>query len=602
MEDQSAVQPPRGSGRGVSWGRGRRLLAGAVAGGLSAVALTPALGAFADAGGANGPSQAVIVEAPDGVDVNSLLALLPPGQAKKALAIINGAAVNLNQHWISVLQSAGAVVSPDQPVTVQGAAYSKNLGCPGPTSASTPSGNFVADTGADRLANRTGDQGQGVTVAVLDTGINASLPDFTNLVGGVDLTGGNSPFTDEYGHGTFVAGLVAGNGASSGGQYTGEAPQAGLVSIKAAGASGVTTTSTIVQGIDWAVRNQSTYNIGVLNLSFGALPTGPTATEPMDRAVEAAWRAGIVVVVSAGNAGPFNGTIMSPGDDPLAITVGAFADNDSSRPADWGMCDFSSVGPTQYDGWFKPDLVAPGRSVVSVADPGSTVYAANPQALVGTGNFVGSGTSFSAAITSGAAALVLSAHPDAAPNGVKGRLLGNAMPGPTQDPFVDGHGVLNALYATQGPVLRYEQAAARQAEVASAAGANPVVNLGSSWNGSSWNAGNWVGSSWNGSSWNGSSWNGSSWNGSSWNGSSWNGSSWNGSSWNGSSWNGSSWNGSSWNGMVWDGSSWNGSSWNGSSWNGSSWNGSSWNGSSWNGSSWNGSSWNGSSWNGSSWN
>ncbi|HEX5268319.1 MAG TPA: S8 family peptidase [Acidimicrobiales bacterium] len=591
------MQPTRAPGRGVSWGRRARFLAASLAGGLSAVALTPALGAFADPG-TSGPSQSVIVEAPDGVDVASLLALLPPGQARKALGIINGAAVSLNQHWISVLQGAGAIVTPDQAVTVQGAAYSNNLGCPGPTSPSTPSGNFVADTGADKLANRA-NQGQGVTVAVLDTGINSSLADLSNVVGGVDLTGGNSPFTDEYGHGTFVAGLVAGSGASSGGQYTGEAPGADLVSIKAAGASGVTTASTIISGISWAVQNQSTYNIGVLNLSFGALPTGPTNTEPMDRAVEAAWKAGIVVVVSAGNAGPFNGTIMSPGDDPLAITVGAYADNNSPKPANWAMCSFSSVGPTQYDGWFKPDLVAPGRSVVSVADPGSTIYTANPQALVGNANFVGSGTSFSAAITSGAAALVLSAHPDANPNGVKGRLVGNAVPGPAQDPFVDGHGVLNAFYAAQGPALRYDQTAARQAE---SNHPGSVIDLGSSWNGSSWNAANWTGSSWNGSSWNGSSWNGSSWNGSSWNGSSWNGSSWNGSSWNGSSWNGSSWNGSSWNSMVWDGSSWNGSSWNGSSWNGSSWNGSSWNGSSWNGSSWNGSSWNGSSWNGSSWN
>ncbi|HEV2369071.1 MAG TPA: S8 family peptidase [Acidimicrobiales bacterium] len=583
-------------------------MAASAVGGL--LALTPAIGAFAGTGNGNssdGPTQSVIVEAQDGTDINALLAsVLPPGQDKKVLDIINGAAVKLSPHWIAALQAAGANVVADQPVTVQGAAYSNNLGCPGPTSPSTPTGQFTVDTGATRLANANGNQGQGTTVAVLDTGINASLPDFSgSVIGGTDLTGGNSPFTDEYGHGTFVSGLIAGNGASSGGQYTGEAPQAKLVSIKAAGATGVTSASTIVQGIQWAINNAAQYNIGVLNLSFGALPIGPTATEPMDRAVEAAWRAGIVVVISAGNAGPFNGTIMSPGDDPLAITVGAMADNNSPAPADWGMCAFSSVGPTAFDGWFKPDLVAPGRSVVSLADPGSTIYTTNPQAVVGTGNFVGSGTSFSAAITSGAAALVLSQHPDANPNGVKGRLLGNAVPGPSQDPFVDGHGVLNAFYAAKSPALRYDQSAARQAELADASSVvnfGSVVNLGSSWNGSSWNANNWTGSSWNGSSWNGSSWNGSSWNGSSWNGSSWNGSSWNGSSWNGSSWNGSSWNGSSWNSMVWDGSSWNGSSWNGSSWNGSSWNGSSWNGSSWNGSSWNGSSWNGSSWNGSSWN
>jgi serine protease AprX len=396
-----------------------------------------------------------------------------------------------------------------------------------------------------------------------------------------------------------VAGLIAGNGAASGGQYPGEAPAAKLVSIKVAGATGASTVSTIVQGIGFAVKNQKKYGIDVLNLSLGAMPTGPTATEPLDQAVEAAWNAGITVVVSAGNSGPFNGTITSPGDDPLAITVGAYADNASPNPANWAACPFSSVGPTQFDGWMKPDLVAPGRSVISLADPGSTIYTTNPTAVVGKANFVGSGTSFAAAITTGAAALVASANPTATPDEIKGRLLGNAMPAELGNPLVEGHGFLNALYAATGPKLVYDQTAAAAAESASP---GSVQDLGSSWNGSSWNGSSWNGSSWNGSSWNGSSWNGGSFNGSSWNGSSWNGSSWNGSSWNGSSWNGSSWNGSSWNGSSWNGSSWNGSSWNGMVWNGSSWNGSSWNGSSWNGSSWNGSSWNGSSWNGSSWN
>ena len=611
--------------RGVSWGRGGRLFAAAVAGGLSAAVMIPAAAMAAPSGPVGGPAgagasaddspQAVIVEyGASSADAEALVdRVLPKGQATKAeFASIPGVALTIPHHFVSALEAAGATVTPDSAVSFQSASPTARAAtCPGPTDPSTPTGYFTQDTGADRLA-AAGDTGAGVSVAVLDTGINGSLPDFSGRErAGVDLTtnGRGSPWTDEYGHGTFVAGLIAGNGASSAGRYPGEAPGAQLVSIKVAGATGATTLSTVIQGVDFAIKNQRKFNIGVLNLSLGSVPTGPTATEPLDQAVEAAWNAGIIVVVSAGNAGPFNGTVMSPGDDPLVITVGAYADNGSPAPADWATCAFSSVGPTLFDGWFKPDLVAPGRSVVSLADPGSTIYTANPGAVVGTGNFVGSGTSFSAAITSGAAALVLADNPSASPDEVKGRLLGNAMPTPVGDPFVDGHGYLNAYDAATGPPLVYNQSAAAAAE-ASAPG--PVVQLGSSWNGSSWNAGNWTGSSWNGSSWNGSSWNGSSWNGSSWNGSSWNGSSWNGSSWNGSSWNGSSWNGSSWNGsswngsswngMTWDGSSWNGSSWNGSSWNGSSWNGSSWNGSSWNGSSWNGSSWNGSSWNGSSWN
>jgi serine protease AprX len=599
-------------------------VAAAAAGGLSVLAVTPAwaaakppkshpgadpgatLAAAGDDSGSAadqaGPPEAVIVQLPADMTAAAVVAKLPKGLGAKSLDVINGVALTLPKRWVDELSSDGVTVTPDEAVAFQ-AAPSANAAasCPDTTTFSQPSGYFTQDTGADQLA-KAGNTGANATVAVLDTGINGSLKDFSGRErAGADLTvnGNGSPWTDEFGHGTFVAGLIAGNGAASGGQYPGEAPAAKLVSIKVAGATGASTVSTIVQGIGFAVKNQKKYGIDVLNLSLGAMPTGPTATEPLDQAVEAAWNAGITVVVSAGNSGPFNGTITSPGDDPLAITVGAYADNASPNPANWAACPFSSVGPTQFDGWMKPDLVAPGRSVISLADPGSTIYTTNPTAVVGKANFVGSGTSFAAAITTGAAALVASANPTATPDEIKGRLLGNAMPAELGNPLVEGHGFLNALYAATGPKLVYDQTAAAAAESASP---GSVQDLGSSWNGSSWNGSSWNGSSWNGSSWNGSSWNGGSFNGSSWNGSSWNGSSWNGSSWNGSSWNGSSWNGSSWNGSSWNGSSWNGSSWNGMVWNGSSWNGSSWNGSSWNGSSWNGSSWNGSSWNGSSWN
>ena len=609
--------------RGVSWDQkanrvrlGKRLLASATVA-ATTVAMAPIAASAASGGG--GPNQSVIIGAVDAPTLAADLALLPPGQDKRVFGSFPLATASLNQHWQSVLEAAGASVTPDASVLFTGLNSSTTPGsatCAGPTSPSTPSGNFPTDTGANQLV-AAGDSGQGETVAVLDTGINASLPDFGNrVVGGVDLSGGNSPYTDQYGHGTFVAGLIAGNGASSGGQYVGEAPGANLVSVKVAGASGATTISSVLRGIDWVIGHRNRYGISVLNLSLGAIPTGPTAFEPLDQAAEWAWNSGIVVTVAAGNSGPFNGTILSPGDDPLVITSGAYADNNSTSPSNWAACPFSSVGPTLFDGWLKPDLVAPGRSVVSVMDPGSTVALANPQAQVGTGNFVGSGTSFSSAITAGAAALVLADNPGASPNEVKGRLLGDAMPGELGNPMVEGHGFLNAFTAAVGPPLVYNQSSAARAEW-SLASLFGLVNLTNNWTVSSWNPNNWSGSSWNGSSWTGSSWTGSSWTGSSWtgsswtntvpwNGSSWTGSSWtngpwNGSSWTGSSWNGSSWTGSSWTNVPWNGSSWTGSSWTGSSWTGSSWTGSSWTGSSWTGSSWTGMVWDGSSWTGSSW-
>jgi serine protease AprX len=435
------------------------------------------------------------------------------------------------------------------------------------TASHAPSDAFLAETGATRLAAR-GDTGQGVTVAVLDTGID-NLPDFAGrLAGGVDLTGGNNPYQDDYGHGTFVAGLIAGDGASSAGQYQGEAPGAKLVSIKVAGADGTTHLGTLIAGLQWAVDHTGSDGIKVLNLSLGFKPTMSTVLNPVDQAVEAAWRAGLTVVASAGNAGPFNGTILSPGDDPLVITVGALDDLATASPGDDAMNDFSSTGPTSPDGWVKPDLVTSGRSVVSLAAPGSAIYAGNPASRVGAANFAATGTSFSAAITSGAAALVLAAHPGLTPDQVKGRLLGTTRAGPLGNPLVDGHGALDAYAAaTSGPVDFGESAAglrpARPGGTVPLAPARPV---------DTWNVHLWSGISWPQVPGSRAPWNGLDWTGADWNGMAANGASWNASAWSGVLWNGASWSGSAWDGTPWSGSAWNGAAW-GPYWETKSWNG-----------------------------
>lgn len=509
---------------------------------------------------------------PAAADTSELVIVTSSGALSPVTAVLDVGGTVLTQYTIidgveaSILSSEeptlaampGIIVTPDVTVSVQSTTVS--------TGPHTPSDAFLAQTGADRLAQQ-GDTGQGVTVAVLDTGID-NLPDFSGrLLGGVDLSGGNNPFQDSYGHGTFVAGLVAGDGASSGGQYLGEAPGADLVSVKVAGADGTTSLGKIISGVQWTVDNASTYNIRVLNMSLGFQPTESTVNNPLDMAVERAWNSGIAVVASAGNAGPFNGTILSPGDDPLVITVGALDDLAQTNVANDEMNDFSSAGPTSPDGWVKPDLVTSGRSVVSLAAPGSTIYNDYPSALIGTGNFVGSGTSFSAAITSGAAALVLADQPNLTPNQLKGELLATTAPGPVGNPFVDGHGALNAYAAATSSTITLNQSTAGLSATAN----GTTVSLSPTNTADTWNTSLWTGSEWNGSEWNGAAWNGSEWNGSEWNGFTWNGAAWNGAAWNGSEWNGSEWNGSAWDGSEWNGSEWNGAAWNGSEWNGSSW-------------------------------
>ncbi|HZU79163.1 MAG TPA: S8 family serine peptidase, partial [Acidimicrobiales bacterium] len=551
---------PRRTGRPAPRWAGRLAALGLAAAGLVGATLPAAAPASAGLLG----TQPYIVSDSNGVGSALAASVVTSvgGQVLQPLDISNAVLANLTSLEVTLLQAVpGVTVTPDVTVYVQSSGSSSHPG----------SDAFLQESQATNTWT-TGDTGAGVNVAVLDTGIDP-LPDFAGrLVGGVDLSGGGNPFNDQYGHGTFVAGLVAGNGASSNGKYMGEAPGAGLVAVKVAGSTGTTDLATIIAGVGWTVANEAALHIGVLNMSLGYQPIASTAVDPLDFAVEQAWRAGIVVVTSAGNAGPFNGTIVSPGDDPLVITTGALDDMGTPSTADDQMAPFSSVGPTSPDGWFKPDLVASGRSVISLRAAGSTVDTTYPSARVGTGNFVGSGTSFSAAIMSGAAALLLAAHPGYLPNDVKSALLQSTTPGPVGNPFVDGHGALDVAAAVSATPVALSQPVAG---VPVAMGT--TVLLQNTWAESAWNPGNWQSVAWNSVAWNGSSWSGVSgnsvaWNGSVWNSVAWNGNAWNSVAWNGAGWNSVAWNGSSWNSVAWNGSSWNGAAWNSVAWNGSSWN------------------------------
>jgi serine protease AprX len=534
--------------------KGRRLAA------AGAALLATLAGTTIAGSGASANSSETVIVTSSGLlsPVTAVVSVL--GSVLSPLPIIGGVVASIPTALEPVLAALpGITVTPDVSVSIESTTES--------TGPHTPSDAFLQQTGATQLA-ADGDTGQGVTVGVIDTGID-NLPDFAGrLIGGVDLSGGGNPFQDSYGHGTFVAGLIAGNGASSNGQYSGEAPGADLVSIKVAGASGVTNLGTVILGVQWAIDHESTYNLRVLNMSLGFQPFTSTLINPLDMAVEAAWNSGIAVVVSAGNAGPSNGTILSPGDDPLVITVGALDDMAQSNVADDEMNDFSSAGPTSPDGWTKPDLVTSGRSVVSLAAPGSTVYNQNPSARIGSGNFVGSGTSFSSAITAGAAALVLADNPGLTPDQLKAQLLGNTDPGPVGNPFVDGHGALNAYAAATSAPMNLSQSTAGLLPTLPGA----TVSLSPTGPANTWNVNLWTGISWPQSSAEDTSWGGLDWTGKEWNNWAWTGKEWNNWAWAGADWNGLTWDGSAWTGKEWNDSAWEGAAWAGSAWNSSAWN------------------------------
>lgn len=328
--------------------------------------------------------------------------------------------------------------------------------------------------GADAL-HAQGLSGLLVSVAVLDTGywshpgldttalgLGRVLAQYdaignTSASGSLSVLGltslGGTVNTDGSGHGAHVTGIMLNTQRTTDGRYFGLAPNANLVSVRAFDADGRGTYSSVIRGIDWIVQNRNTYRIRVLNLSFGATPRSNYWDDPLNRAVMKAWQAGIVVVVSAGNGGPVPQSITVPGNVPYVITVGAMTDNFTpADPADDRLASFSAAGPT-YEGFVKPEVVAPGGHIWSLMPTSARIAQEHPSYRNDGDYFTMSGTSQAAAVVSGAAALLLQADPGLTPNAVKCKLMASARaavdPAGTKaySVFQQGAGLINAYDA-----------------------------------------------------------------------------------------------------------------------------------------------------------
>jgi serine protease AprX len=278
--------------------------------------------------------------------------------------------------------------------------------------------------------------GSGVGVAVIDTGVDGQLPDFASkdhsssrVVASAVANADATTATDSYGHGTDVAGIIAGNGDNRNpgdplrGDYVGVAPNANLISVKVSDETGKATVLDVIYGLQFAVEHQSQFNIRVINLSLDSTTPQSYKTDPLDAAVETAWMHGIVVVAAAGNKGNVPGAVQySPANDPYVITVGGVDENGTSNPANDAIASWSSLGTTQ-DGFHKPDVYAPGAHIVSVLAPNSYFSSTCPTCIVGNGQYIQtSGTSMAAPMISGLVADLLQIHPNWSPDQVKGAL------------------------------------------------------------------------------------------------------------------------------------------------------------------------------------
>jgi serine protease AprX len=325
-----------------------------------------------------------------------------------------------------------------------------------------------ATIGATAVRQELGLDGSGIGVAVIDSGVTSWHDDLTG--GGslqrvdrfVDFVNQQTAPYDDYGHGTHVSGIIAGNGADSGGARSGVAPNARLIELKVLDANGVGHISDVIAALQYVVTNRTALNIRVVNLSVATGVYESYRTDPLTKAARKVVSAGVVVVAAAGNYGvdpngrPMYAGITSPGNAPWVLTVGASSHMGTVDRSDDTIAAFSSRGPAAVDYSAKPDLVAPGVGIESLSNPNSAFYTTQAAYLldgtVPTGYLPylsQSGTSMSAPVVSGTVALMLQANPSLTPNAVKAILQYTAQVYPQYDPLTQGAGFLNAKGAVE---------------------------------------------------------------------------------------------------------------------------------------------------------
>jgi serine protease AprX len=371
----------------------------------------------------------VIVQLRQGADVAAAHALVSSagGKVIRDLPIINGFGAEMGAAKAASLASEPGVRSVSLNAGIKKTGYFLKTD----SLKTAYNGSIVSQKAWDG-----GYTGQGVGVAVIDTGIAGDLPDFrtsqsnstSRVVASAVANPSASTSNDGLGHGTHIAGLIAGNGGyldssdNNFGDYAGVAPDANLISVKAGDEHGAATVLDVIDGLQFVVDYKNDYNIRVVNLSLRSTHQESYTTDPLDAAVESAWLNGITVVVAAGNEGTAADSVSyAPANDPFVITVGAVDDQGTKKTDDDSVGSWSSRGVTQ-DGLLKPDILAPGAHLVSTLAPGSDYSSLCPQCVTDGSYFKVGGTSMAAGVVSGAIADIIQAKPTWTPNQIKGTI------------------------------------------------------------------------------------------------------------------------------------------------------------------------------------
>ncbi|MEK6326132.1 MAG: S8 family peptidase [Actinomycetota bacterium] len=457
------------------------------------------------------------------------------GSVTRELPIIHGLGVRLSAAEAQRLSEAPAVR------TISLNAAVEQEGTVNPSALATAYNQSIRS----QKAWAAGHTGDGIGVAVVDTGIDGGLPDFrvsqtdptSRVVASAVVNPAATRVGDSFGHGTHVAGLIAGNGTNRPagdplyGKYAGAAPDADLIDVKVADEDGNATVMDVIDGLQFVVDHKSKYNIRVVNLSLKSTEPESYRTDPLDAAVEAAWNSGIVVVVAAGNMGSAPDAVSyAPANDPYVITVGGVDDMGTKDVDDDALESWSSRGTTQ-DGFAKPDIVAPGARMVSTIPAGSVYTQLCPSCVTDGEYFRVGGTSMAAAVVSGEAALLVGADPTLTPNQVKAQIVRRTRAvesaKPTDNLLVDGTGTPVAVDADQFLELESAEAAVDKAlnnDVTKKFNTGLTPNLlldpvtgqidytRASWSRASWSdATDTLRASWSRASWSRASWSRASW-------------------------------------------------------------------------------------------